>query len=101
MSFITKRQPSVEDVRRRSKDLFRHRYMLEVCVAVGTHERVNLTTLLDGTGLSPSVYSGPLRRLASLGLLLDDQRPGDDHRERWYRPADSKLWLAARELTAR
>ncbi len=40
-----------------------------------------------------------IRRLAGLGLLLGDTRPSDDHRERWYRPAKSQLWIAARELT--
>jgi hypothetical protein len=89
----------VEGVRARSKDLFRHAYMLEVCASIERADgRVNLTALLAGTGLSPSLYSGPLRRLAGLGLLLEDPQPSDDHRERWYRPARSHLWLAAREL---
>lgn len=93
-------RPSEEEVRRRSKDLFRNAYMLEVCAAIDrAGGRVNLSLLISETGLAPSLYSGPIRRLAGLGLLLDDTRPGDDHRERWYRPAKSQLWIAARELT--
>lgn len=89
-----------EEVRRRSKDLFGNAYTLEVCALVErSDDRVNLTTLLERADLSPSLYSGPLRRLAGLGLLLDAAQPGDDHRERWYRPADSHLWIAAQELT--
>lgn len=94
--------PPLDDgeVRRRSKDLFRNAYTLEVCALIErSQDRVNLTTLLEPVELSPSLYSGPLRRLAGLGLLLDATEPGDDHRERWYRPADSHLWMAARELT--
>lgn len=93
-----------EEVRRRSRDLFRHAYMLEICAkideATSAGERVNLTSLLGTTGLSPSLYSGPLRRLAGLGLLLDSERGGDDHREHWYEPVPSQLWDAARELRA-
>ena len=74
--------------------------MLEVCAAIDrAGGRVNLSALLEGTSLSASLYSGPIRRLAGLGLLLDDSRPSDDYRERWYRPARSQLWVAARELT--
>lgn len=88
------------EIRRRSKELFRNSYMLEICAALAdVEDRTNLMTLVDGTGLSPSLYSGPLRRLAGLGLLLDAQRADDDHRSRWYRPVESKLWDAARQLT--
>jgi len=74
--------------------------MLEICAAIDRADgRVNLTTLVAGTGLSPSLYSGPLRRLADLGLLLHDPQPDDDHRERWYSPVKSQLWVAARELS--
>jgi hypothetical protein len=89
-----------EQVRRRSKDLFRNAYTLEVCALIErSDDRVNLTTLLGEEDLSPSLYSGPLRRLAGLGLLMDAGEPSDDRRERWYRPTESHLWLAARELT--
>jgi len=91
---------SPAEVRRRSKELFRNGYTLEVCAAIaGADGRVNLSGLVEGTGLSPSLYAGPLRRLAGLGLLLRDQRPGDDHRERWYRAEKSHLWVTARELS--
>ncbi len=93
----TARQTRV--VRTRSKELFRNSYMLEVCVAVArADERVNLTSLVEGTGLSASLYSGPVARLARLGLLVDDPRPGDDYRARWYSRADSWLWMAVQEL---
>jgi hypothetical protein len=93
---------SPEKVRERSKELFRNSYMLEICAAIDRADgRVNLSSLIGGTHLSPSLYSGPLRRLARLGLLLDAPRPGDDHRSRWYEPAESQLWVAARELTTR
>jgi hypothetical protein len=75
--------------------------MLEICAAVGDAGRVNLTSLLSNSGVAPAGYSGPIRRLADLGLLLRDPQPGDDHRERWYRPADSQLWVAARELVTK
>ena len=94
------RRISTATVRDRSKDVFRNRYMLEICAAIDREDdRVSLSSLLEGTGLAPSLYSGPLRRLARVGLLLDDPRTGDDHRSRWYRPAPSHLWVAARELT--
>lgn len=93
-----------DEIRRRSRELFRNAYMLEVCakieVAATEGERVNLTSLLGTTGLSPSLYSGPLRRLAGLGLLLDSEQPGDDYREHWYEPAPSRLWETARDLRA-
>jgi hypothetical protein len=89
------------EVRRRSKELFRSAYMLEICAAVGDADRVNLTSLVARGGVAPAGYSGPIRRLADLGLLLHDRQPGDDHRERWYRPADSQLWVAARELATK
>ncbi len=80
--------------------MFRNGYTLEVCAAIDRADgRVNLSGLVEGTGLSPSLYAGPLRRLAGLGLLLHDPQPGDDHRERWYRAAKSQLWAAARELS--
>lgn len=60
--------------------------------------RVNLATLVGDTGLSPSLDAGPLHRLVGLGLLLDDPRPGDDHRERRYLRVESQLWVAARDL---
>ena len=86
-------------VRKRSKELFRNSYMLEICAAMNPNDgRVNLATLVRDTGLSPSLYAGPLHRLVGLGLLLDDPRPGDDHRERWYLPVQSQLWAAARDL---
>lgn len=76
--------------------------MLEICVALDPGlGRFNLTSLASAGGVAPASYSGPLGRLVGLGLLaLDGPQPGDDHRERWYRPADSQLWVAARELAA-
>ena len=92
--------PSEEEIRRRSKELFRNAYMLEVCAAIDkAGGRVNLTSLVGDSGLSPSLYSGPLRRLAGLGLLVDDPQPTDDRRERWYKPAKSRLWATARQLS--
>lgn len=90
----------VEGVRVRSKRLFGHSYMLEICAALGgVSERTNLTELLGKSGLAPSLYSAPLTRLRALGLLVPDPRDGDDHRQRWFRPETSQLWAAANELT--
>jgi hypothetical protein len=58
----------------------------------------NLPTLVGDTGPSPSLYAGPLQMLVGLRLLLDDPRPGDDHRERWCSPVESQLRVAARDL---
>lgn len=87
-------------MRERSKQLFGHRYMLEVCLAVGgTDERVCLTDLASAAAVSPSLYSGPVRRLTDLGLLVPvARRPEDDHRTRWYQRAESSLWAATQEL---
>ena len=90
--------PSAE-VRARSKQLFGNSYMLEVCAALdAVTERTNLTELLGVSGTSPSLYTGPLRRLRSVGLLIQDSRSEDDRRERWYRPAKTDLWRVALEL---
>lgn len=73
--------------------------MLEVCAALDdVGDRTNLTQLIGSSGLSPSLYSGPIRCLRGLGLVVADQRPDDDHRERWFRPLDTQLWAAAKEL---
>lgn len=88
-----------DDVRARSKRLFGNSYLLEVCAALAdVQDRTNLTALIGDSGLSPSVYSVPLRRLRGLGLIVDDVRPEDDHRERWFRPAGTGLWATAKEL---
>ena len=88
-----------ERLRTKSKKLFGNSYMLEVMVGVAeSPDRVNLTQLLVGKGVSPSSYSGPLRRLADVGLLRLAPRNDDDHRERWYEAKDSPLWDAAVEL---
>jgi hypothetical protein len=88
-----------DDVRERSKRLFGNSYVLEVCAALAdVPDRTTLTALIGDSGLSPSVYSGPLRRLRGLGLIVADAHPDDDHRERWFRPADTRLWETAKEL---
>lgn len=88
------------DLRVRSKRLFGNSYMLEVCAALdAVQDRTNLTELVRSSGLSPCLYSGPLQKLLSAGLLTPDRRPEDDRRERWYRPAPTGLWRVARELT--
>ena len=89
---------SPEEIRRRSKALFRNAYVLEVSAAITAGKRFTLTSLLGDSGLSPSLYSGPLRRLVELGLIADDPQPADDHRERWYRAVKSPLWATARAL---
>jgi DNA-binding MarR family transcriptional regulator len=90
------------DVRDRSKRIFGNRYTLEVCAALSqVADRTNLSALIGDSGLSPSVYVGPLRRLAEVGLLEPDMRPGDNRRERWFRPRPSGLWAAAYELVGR
>ncbi len=87
------------EVRVRSKRIFGNSYMLEVCAALdAVRGRTNLTELLGTSQMSPSVYAGPLHRLLSVELLIPDPRPGDDRRERWYRPAKVGLWRVAREL---
>jgi hypothetical protein len=89
-----------EEVRVRSKRLFGHSYMLEICAALNdVTDRTTLTQLLGESSLSPSVYAGVLTRLRAVGLLVPDPRPDDDHRERWFRPEPSGLWAAAAELT--
>jgi hypothetical protein len=91
--------PQVDRLRDRSKRLFGHRYMLEVCRAIAqADDRVCLTQLLEGTGLSPSVYSTPLTRLVALELLTDSSREGDDYRARWYERAESSLWITVQEM---
>lgn len=93
--------PNLAEVRARSKRIFGNSYMLEVCAALdGVTDRTNLTELVAASAVSPSVYVGPLHRLLSEGLLLLDERPGDDRREHWYRPSTARLWRAARELEA-
>ena len=73
--------------------------MLEVCASVAVADgRVSLASLLEDPDLSASVYAGPLKKLAELGLLLDAPLPGDGHRERWYVPTESQLWGAALQL---
>lgn len=87
------------EVRARSKRIFGNRYMLEVCAALSeVSERTNLSSLIGDSGLSPSLYVGPLHRLEGVGLLVTDVRPDDARRERWYRPTPSGLWAAAQEL---
>lgn len=94
-----RRDRRVSQVRARSKALFGNAYMLEVCAAIARRDgRVNLTTLVSQADVSASVYSGPLRRLAEVGLLIEDPKPEDDRRERWYLPTKSRLWKAARDL---
>ncbi len=91
---------SSAEIRVRSKRLFGNGYVLEVCAALhAVRDRTNLTELVGTSGLSPSLYSGPLHRLLDVGLLTPDQRPEDDRRERWYRPTKTSLWRAARELS--
>ena len=91
-----------EILRDKSKRVFNNSYMLEVCLAIAqASDRICLTQLLGDSGLSPSIYSGPISRLADLGLLVDARRPSDDHRARWYSRAPSSLWTAATELTGR
>jgi hypothetical protein len=87
-------------LRSRSKCLFGNSYMLEVCLAIGeADDRVNLTDLATRNALPPSMYSKPVTRLVELGLLVPaSERPGDDYRVRWYRPAASTLWATAAEL---
>lgn len=86
-------------VRVRSKSLFGNSYMLEVCAAIdAVTDRTNLTELIGISGMSPSLYTGPLHRLQSVGLLIPDSRADDDRRERWYRPARTGLWRVAQEL---
>ncbi len=88
-------------IRERSKGIFGNRYMLEVCAAMSdVTDRTNLRALIGDSGLSPSVYFGPLHRLEEAGLLSATLRPGDDRRERWYRPHSSSLWMAAQELVS-
>lgn len=83
-----------------SKRLFGNSYMLEVCIAVArADDRVNLSQLASANEVgSPSLYAAPLKRLAALGLIEPDARADDDHRERWYRRSESKLWAAVQEL---
>lgn len=89
-----------DEVRDRSKFVFGNRYMLEVCAALGgVSDRANLTSLVTGSGLSPSLYVGPLHRLSLVGLLEFDAREGDDRRERWFRPVPSSLWATAQDLS--
>lgn len=89
-----------DEVRDRSKYVFGNRYMLEVCAALGgVSDRTNLTGLVTGSGLSPSLYVSPLHRLSLVGLLEFEARAGDDRRERWFRPMPSALWAAAQELS--
>lgn len=86
-------------MRKTSVNLFRDRYMLEVCLAVrAAQDRVNLTDLASSAGLSASLYSGPVHRLRALGLLVDAHREGDDYRVRWYDVKDSQLWDAVAEF---
>jgi hypothetical protein len=87
------------ELRGRSKQLFGNRYMLEVCAAMSSvRGRTNLTELIGESGLSPSLYAGPLHRLLRAELLTIDVKAGDGRRERWYRPTRTSLWRAARDL---
>jgi DNA-binding MarR family transcriptional regulator len=93
---------SMSEIRDRSKTVFGNRYMLEVCAALGdVQDRTNLSSLIGDSGMSPSLYSGPLRRLEGVGLLEDEPREGDGWRERWFRPRPSGLWAAAADLKRR
>jgi len=90
-------------IHKRSKQLFGHAYMLEVCLAIGrANGRVCLAQLADAAGVSRSLYSAPLSRLVRLGLIADARQEGDDYRSRWYTPTPtgSSLWLIAEEITA-
>jgi len=91
-----------ESLRMTSKRLFGNSYMLEVCVAIARgDDRVCLTQLAAANEVgSPSLYSAPLKRLASLGLLHPDSRTSDNHRERWYARSESALWSAVLEFAA-
>jgi hypothetical protein len=85
--------------RERSKQLFGNSYMLELCAALDdVRERTRLTVLAEQSGIGPSLFSAPLRRLRQLELVLPDPHPDDDHRDRWFRPAQSSLWATSREL---
>lgn len=96
---MNRRMTIGHEVRDRSKRLFGNRYMLEVCVAVArASDRVSLTHLATDGNVSPSLYSSPVSRLLQLGLLVEAPRADDDHRARWYKPAQSSLWQAAQEL---
>jgi DNA-binding MarR family transcriptional regulator len=87
--------------RLRSKHLFGHSYMLEVCASMpSAGQRTKLSDLADAVDVSLSLCSAPVKRLVALGLLVEDRRPADDHRERWYVVTPSKLWPAAKELRA-
>jgi hypothetical protein len=73
--------------------------MLEVCAAMSqVTDRTTLSALIGDSGLSPSVYFGPVHRLIEVGLLEVDARSHDDRREHWFRPRPSGLWSAAHEL---
>jgi hypothetical protein len=99
---MNRKKMAVDEIRDRSKNIFGNRYMLEVCAALAdVQERTNLSSLIGESGMSPSLYFGPLRRLAEVGLLEDDSRAGDGRRERWFRPKPSGLWAAAVELKRR
>lgn len=85
----------------RSKRLFGHSYMLEVCANMpDPGERTKLSDLAQAVGVSLSQCSVPVQRLVAEGLLTADSAASDDHRERWYVVAPSKLWQAAKELKA-
>jgi hypothetical protein len=89
------------ELRGRSKQIFGNRYMLEVCAAMSSvRGRTNLTELIGESGISPSLYAGPLHRLLRAELIGVDERPGDGRRERWYRPTRTSLWRAARDLAS-
>lgn len=85
------------ETRDRSKHVFGNRYMLEVCVRIAesSTERVSLVSLIGDSGLSPSLYSAPLRRLAAGGLLED---LGRDQRTHWYGRRTSGFWAVALDL---
>jgi hypothetical protein len=88
------------DLRARSKQLFGNSYMLEVCIEVGRADgRFCLSTLAHARTLEPSLYSRPIARLSSLGLLVPAASvEGDDHRSRWYDAAESLLWQTVTEF---
>ncbi len=88
-----------DETRTRSKYLFGHSYMLEVCAQMPSPgERTKLSEVAQAVGVSLSQCSVPMKRLVALGLLTEDRRPSDDHRDHWYVVAPSKLWTVAREF---
>jgi len=73
--------------------LFGNRHKLELLVALAEagNEGVNLSTLSDTQGVSPSVYYGPIKDLISVGLAERLGRVSNDRRC-WYRRRHSGFW---------